>query len=32
MASAFEKMLKNASSPELVAKVVLEAITTNSQS
>jgi NAD(P)-dependent dehydrogenase (short-subunit alcohol dehydrogenase family) len=27
MASAFEKMLKNASSPELVAKVVLEAIT-----
>ena len=27
MVSAFEKMLKNASSPELVAKVVLEAIT-----
>jgi NAD(P)-dependent dehydrogenase (short-subunit alcohol dehydrogenase family) len=27
MASAFEEMVKNASSPELVAKVVLEAVT-----
>ncbi len=27
MFSAFEEMLKNASSPELVAKVVLEAVT-----
>ena len=27
MASAFEEMMKNASSPELVAKVVLEAVT-----
>jgi hypothetical protein len=27
MASAFEEMVKNASSPELVAKVVFEAVT-----
>jgi len=27
VASTFERMMKNASSPELVAKVVLEAIT-----
>jgi len=27
MASAFEELMKNASSPELVAKVVLEAVT-----
>ena len=27
MASSFEKMMKDASSPELVAKVVLEAVT-----
>jgi NAD(P)-dependent dehydrogenase (short-subunit alcohol dehydrogenase family) len=32
MASAFEEMMKNASSPELVAKVVLEAVTNENPS
>ncbi|WP_201449429.1 hypothetical protein [Nitrososphaera sp. AFS] len=32
MASAFEEMMKNASSPEVVAKVVLEAITNDNPS